>query len=167
MWRDYIPPIATITALLLSTFALVVAQFPLEIASTKWAYIIFVGLLNVVAAGSVIYSTYHSITRQALEKERLAEIREQLGIFIMQGRELRLRTTDETQPPPNREVNEWAAQVETFLLGALGSSYVIRFRSHEGLAPFFCSIASPDHSRLWSAIGTRVARLDQFSALLP
>ena len=88
MWRDYVQPISTITALTLSTMALVLAQFPVGSTKAKWTYVIVVIFFNVVAAASVVYSQYYTITKARTETANKRENREQLGVHIAQGNAL-------------------------------------------------------------------------------
>jgi len=99
---------------------------------------------------------------QLEQRQQRREIRESLGGFLTQGRQLRSRCANEQEPPPNAEGDEWAATVETFLRERLGESYIARFQSDAGLPLSATSISSIPHRMLWGRINTRMARLQQF-----
>ena len=105
------------------------------------------------------------ITRLRSELDERAtnrEIREQLGVFLLEGQALLRRAANESQPPPNAEAEAWAARTEKYLTSALGAAYVARFRSSAGLPMTANSIESRAHANLWAGIWVRLARLEQF-----
>jgi hypothetical protein len=157
----------TIVALVLSTLALVVAQFPLRSKRAKWAYVILVGIFNVAAAGSVIYATHYTLTRGAEEKTRRIALREQLGHFLAQGSQLLQQTVDKNQTLPVAEANAWADQVETYLAATLGQSYVVRFRSAASMPSDYPMGVPEERLGLWRGIRYRVINLERFSGELP
>jgi hypothetical protein len=103
---------------------------------------------------------------QAIVDSRLkqAEIRERLGQFMTKGQELMGECSKENQPAPNDAANQWAGEVEYFLLGHLGAEYIPRFRSDAGLPISGTFIVSIEHRNLWAGIRVRLARLEQFLA---
>jgi len=167
VWRDYVQPVSTIAALLLSTLALVLAQFPIGSVRAKWTYVAIVIVFNLVAAVSVVYSQYYTITKARTEIATRREIREQLGVFIERGNALMARLRDADAPLADADSNAWANEVETFLSEKLGQSYVLRFRSDTGiLLGEPVGLARP-HIDYWRGVRNRVYNLERFSAELP
>jgi hypothetical protein len=166
MWREYIQPVATIIALILSTMALVIANFPIESQKAKWTYVAAVTLLNLFAAGAVIYGTYHTLTKEAQEKAERIQIRKQLGTFIDTGQTVLSRITNLQDPGYANAANEWAQNVETYLKETLDESYIARFRSDAGI---LAGQPALDQERIgyWLGVRNRIIRLQQFSAELP
>jgi hypothetical protein len=125
MWRDYIQPISTITALFLSTLALVLAQFPVGSRSAKRAYVAVVMIVNLIAAGAVIYSQYYTVTKTKSEAAQRRDTREKIGMFIDQGNALLARLRDPNSPIADADADKWASEVEDYLKETLGQSYVL------------------------------------------
>lgn len=167
MWRDYIQPISTITALTLSTLALVLAQFPIGSTRAKWSYVLIVIFFNLLAATSVVYSQYYTVTKARAETATKRENREQLGEFINQGNVLLARLRDQNAPLVDTDSNRWATNVEAFLLSKLGQSYVTRFRSDTGILLGQPTNLTSDHLSYWLGVRNRVYNLERFSAEIP
>ena len=167
MWRDYIQPISTITALALSTLALVLAQFPVGSTRAKWTYVVIVIMFNVVAAASVLYSQYYTVTKARAESAAKRANREQLGFYIAQGNALLVRLRDANAPLADTDSNAWATQVEAFLEEKLGPSYVIRFLSDAGILLGQPTGLPADHLNYWVGVRNRVYNLERFSAEIP
>jgi hypothetical protein len=158
MWRDYVQPISTIAALALSTLALVLAQFPIGSTRAKWTYVLIVIFFNLVAAASVIYSQYYTITKAHKEMAK-RENREQLGKFISEGNDLLTRLRDQNAQLADADSNLWGTNVETFLLSKLGQSYVTRFRSDTGILLGQPTNLTGDHLSYWLGVRNRVYNL--------
>jgi hypothetical protein len=103
-----------------------------------------------------------NLRQQLDDRQRRARIREALGSFMLTGRALQRQCGDESKLAPNKEADDWAADVEKYLRDTLGESYVARFRSHSGLPMTGNSIQSIPHRNLWGGLDTRLARLEQF-----
>jgi len=84
-----------------------------------------------------------------------------LGEFLEEGRELDVKCHNMEEPPPLDEADDWDNRVEAFLREELDQSYVARYPNHEGLPTSFTSLRG-EHRNLSGAIGTRLARLEQF-----
>ena len=67
------------------------------------------------------------IEKQLNDRERRKKIREALGTFLAEGQNLMLQCSNEKNPPPNDEADEWAYKVEHCLSHELNSSYVAIF----------------------------------------
>ena len=83
-----------------------------------------------------------------------------LAKFLEEGRVLLSQCSDEKEPPPNAQADDWAARTEAFFSEHLDESYVARFRSHSGSPMGLTSISSRDHRNLGGGINTRLARLE-------
>jgi hypothetical protein len=90
------------------------------------------------------------------------EVRETLGLFILEGQELINRCADERQRPPYEEFVKWAQKTEEFLRDHLDDMHTARFRSVEGLPVTATSIVSIEHRSLWTNLHARLARLQEF-----
>jgi hypothetical protein len=167
MWRDYVQPVSTIAALTLSTLALVLAQFPIGSTRAKWTYVLIVIFFNLLAAASVVYSQYYTITKAHTETTTKRENRERLGEFINQGNALLARLRDQNAPLADTDSNGWATNVEAFLLSRLGQSYVTRFRSDTGILLGQPTNLAGDHLNYWLGVRNRVYNLERFSAEIP
>jgi len=102
------------------------------------------------------------LRNQLDDKSRKQAIKDTLGRFLDEGRQLQRQCANENEPPPSEEADDWAARVEAYLIEHLGQSYVSRFRSPAGLPMAATSISSVAHRNLWGGICTRLSRLDQF-----
>lgn len=105
--------------------------------------------------------------RQELEarreqQQRRREIGEAVGWLWSEGTELRNQCTNEREPPPVGEFNDWVARTEEYLAAHLDASYIARFRDSAGLSAPPTKIQSRAHVALWASIWTRLARLEQF-----
>jgi len=89
-------------------------------------------------------------------------IREKLGLLLSKGQEIRGKCANEKIPPPEDEANEWASEVEEFLVRELDRSYVSRFRSDAGVPFAANSISSVPHRNLWAGVHTRLFQLERF-----
>jgi hypothetical protein len=167
MWRDYIQPISTITALGLSTIALVLAQFPVGSTRAKWTYVVIVIIFNLTAAASVVYSQYYTVTKARMESITKRENREQLGVFIAEGNALLTGLREPQAPLADTESNAWADHVESFLLKRLGPSFVTRFRSDTGILLGRPTNLDGPHLSYWLGVRNRVYNLERFSAEVP
>jgi hypothetical protein len=153
----------------LSTLALILAQFPVGSTRAKWIYIIIVILFNFLAAAAVIYSQYYTINKAKTEASERRETREQIATFIHEGNDLlgRIRNNDIPSEETQAAANNWATQVEAFLAQRLDNSYVLRFRSAANLP-----LGEPvglDEQRLsyWRGVRIRIVNLERFSSELP
>lgn len=169
MWRDYVQPVSTITALILSTLALVMAQFPIGSTEAKWANIGVVIFFNVIAAGAVIYAQYHTTTKAKTQAADRRATRDQIGNFIAQGNELLAAIRDKKNDfdKVQNEINGWASKVEDFLRVKLGDSYVVRFRNTENMPLGEPIGVSQPRLGYWRGVRARVLNLDRFSGELP
>jgi hypothetical protein len=100
-------------------------------------------------------------------KEERQRLREALGSFLIEGRQLQERCSYQNQDPPNAEADAWAGRVETFLGDNLDSGHIARFRDGSDLPMGANSIGSIPHRQLWGGLRVRLARLSQFIAEIP
>jgi hypothetical protein len=168
MWRDYVQPISTITALILSTLALVMAQFPIGSPEAKWAYITVVIIFNVIAAGAVVYSQHYTISKAKTQAADRRATRDQIGAFIGQGNAYFAIRNDKVDfDQVTIEINGWASKVEDFLRTKLGDSYVLRFRSEADMPLGIPEGLNEQRLSYWRGVRLRVVNLERFSAELP
>ena len=173
-WRDYVGLVPSGIAVLNGAIAVAVAQFPLKDARDKWTLVTAILVLGLFAIVANVWSNNITLQRKAEEQAQQAAaqaqrraVREQLGTFIDEGTALQRLCTNEQEPAPEQQANEWAGRVEAYLTANLGASYVTRFRSSAGLPVGMNAIVSIPHRNLWSGIRTRLARLEQFSQEMP
>jgi hypothetical protein len=104
------------------------------------------------------------ITLQAIAErlKKKPEVRESLGLFVLEGQELMNRCADERQRPPYEEFVKWAQKIEEFLRDHLDDSHIARFRTGAGLPLTANSMASVEHRSLWASLNVRLARLQEF-----
>jgi len=93
---------------------------------------------------------------------RRRAIRVKMAELVHQGRALKRRCANESQPPPTDEANAWAVRTEAFLRANLDESYVARFRNWHGIYIGPTSIQSAPHRSLSTGLYVRLARLNQF-----
>ena len=72
--------------------------------------------------------------------------------------------TNQSNPLPQAETDEWLAAVQAFLKDKLGPSFVARFRDYSGIPASDIYGVDPQHQALWRTIRNRVTRLQEFSA---
>jgi hypothetical protein len=143
---------ATVTGIAIAVVALVTS-----LPHWIWAMVLM---------GAFFFAAYAAWREEYLKnstRDKEADTRDQLGVFILEGQALLVRCSKENEPPPGEEVNEWAQQVETFLGQTLARSYIARFRNGAGLPMAANFINSIPHRNLWAAVRLRLARLEQFS----
>ena len=130
-------------------------------------------VLCILVASFLTWRDQHASAQEAIaardllqvtldDRARRKAIREQLGAFLEDGRQLRGACSNEQAPPPNAEADIWSQKSEDFLRQNLGESYVARFHNDAGLPLSMNSIVSIPHRKLWGGIHTRMARLEQF-----
>ena len=56
-----------------------------------------------------------------------------LGEFLLEGQALSRRCSNEKEPAPQEEADDWAARTEACLEKHLGSDYVASYRNAAGL----------------------------------
>ena len=134
----------------------------------QWAAWLLFGLGWFVA----IVLTYHDLRKQNLilrtqldEKRKRKEIRDTLGQLLEEGQQIKNKCFEKNIEPPTAEAEKWAEKVVMYLNCHLGSDYVQRFHSHEGL-PIGVTTLSGIPATIESYIKTRLARLNQFLAEL-
>jgi len=121
--------------------------------------IVTIGIITTIVAGVNSWGIH--ARSEAATAERRA-IRVDLAALANEGMALARRCTNESEPPPTEEANQWARRTEDFLRTRLDDSYVARFRSHSGLPPMTTSIQSAPHRNLSVKLRVRLARLNQF-----
>jgi len=107
-----------------------------------------------------------SLRTQLDDRERRKAVRNALGAFLAEGRQLLSECANEREPPPEQKAEDWAARTEAYLNEHLDAGHVALFRSGGGLPMTATSISSIPHRQLWSGIRVRVARLEQFISQL-
>lgn len=95
------------------------------------------------------------------------QLRESLGRFLIEGRELQEKCSFQNREPPNAEADAWAEKVENFLQEKLDYGHIARFRDGSDLPVGANSIVSTPHRQLWGGLRVRLARLSQFIAEIP
>jgi hypothetical protein len=164
MWRDYLGIVPSTAAIINGFIAVLVAQFYKERTVAKVVLVLTAGLLGLAAIGTTIYSQRLAIIDKQTDFDRR---RDKLGAFIAQGTALMERCSDNAQPLPQAEANQWAARVEALLNDKLDGSYVIRFRDSAGV-PLGTTVGlDVAHQELFGALRHRVFRLEQFSEQFP
>ena len=103
-----------------------------------------------------------NLQRQLDTKAQRHAIQETLGEFIAEGRQLQGLSAQEKEPPPEAELQDLGARLDTFLRENRGESYVARLHSGAGLPGGFTTIMSPQHSNIDGCLRVWLARLDQF-----
>jgi hypothetical protein len=109
------------------------------------------------------HAQVEELNKLAGKANRLLDVREQLGRFIIEGQHLQEACDSPRSLDQNEKVREWAERVEKFLADNLGVHYVARFRSGAGLPPPHIDHSIP-YRDSWDRVRTGLARLDQFLA---
>ena len=90
------------------------------------------------------------------------KIREQLGLFVLEGKALMTRCEDESKPSPESDVTAWSEKVKTFLTDQFELSYIARFEN-VGMNPIAISaISDKQRGRMWAGIRFRISNIEQF-----
>lgn len=101
-------------------------------------------------------------SEQLHEKTARRYIREQLGKFVDEGRQLRKRCENEVQAPLEQTV-DWRRRVREFLTKSLDHSFASRFEDDSNLLPISPIIVkSKAHEECWITVDRRLARLQEF-----
>ena len=89
-----------------------------------WLIIMFVGFsIAQFLAFHKVRIQRDELQRQLSKKARVKEIRDKLGAFLDEGRELRNQcSTRQKEPPPNEQATEWMQRIENFLQAYLENS---------------------------------------------
>jgi hypothetical protein len=99
--------------------------------------------------------------------DKIRALRQGLAIFILEGQTIRGRCfKGEEYDSLERDALDWISRLDAFLSDQFDDSYVIRSQNSSGLPMgTFTSSLRPDprEVRLYGAIGTRLARLEEFS----
>jgi hypothetical protein len=97
------------------------------------------------------------------ERIRRREIKEKLGLFLEQGKQLERLCNRELDPPPKKEVEEWDQEVGQWLLDNLGRGFAHRFYSAGELGTVeFLGFKSETHKHLFTDVRIRVTNLERF-----
>jgi hypothetical protein len=160
--RDYVIIIPTIIAVLNGFAAVLVANFFKDNLMAKLILVGIVGMLSVAAVAATLYGQYQVIAQREATAQHRRQVREALGSFLEEGRQLMIRCANETIPPPTADAEAWAQRVETYLHQNLDDSYIGRFRTGAGLPLAANSIQSIPHRNLWSGINIRISRLAEY-----
>jgi len=162
--QDFLKALPTIAAVVMSVLTIIQAVYPPQARWAKAFFTITIVALGAFAVVALLLVQRRESAQRTADEARHKAIREQLGVFIVEGQELVHRCTQEHWPVPDKDANSWTSKIEAFLAEKLGPSYVAGFRNDAGL-PLTASsgIESPAHRKLWAAIHSRVARLEQFS----
>jgi hypothetical protein len=102
-----------------------------------------------------------TIVRAVVKGNRRKGIKRKLGVFLQHGDNIRVKCSNQQQPPPDKEASEWAEEVARYLTKHLGEDYYARFYNSDGL-PLSVTHLSGEHARTESFVRFRIARLHQF-----
>ena len=162
--HDYAALVAPTAAIINGFIAVVVAQFFKEHRIAKIILVAAAGILGAAAIGATIYSQHQIVADRLAEAQRHKEIREQLGVFISEGLALVSTCSDNSKPPPWKELDAWVSQVTKFLKDRLGNSYVIRLTDPAGVpVNVACRSADTDHNDLYRIVYALDFHLERFS----
>ena len=175
--RAYFKSVTTLMSGILGViaWALGAALEPMPV-SLRWTFLGF-GSVALVVGGFLVWRDEYR-KRLALEqhpaealggtvdeaKKRRAELREQLGVLLMDGSGLQEACVREYKPPPATEIAEWVHRAESLVQDRLGNAYLARFRSNAGLPTPLSPVSSLRHTQAWAEVYFRIARLHQFLA---
>lgn len=132
-----------------------------------WVLAFIIHLLN---APVMLYqeekSRADNFELQLDDRQKIKELRGTLGRFLVEGNELRVQCEDRRlprKPPPIDETNLLIKRIEQCLKDNLDESYIASLHNDTGLPDLNVRLeGARDHSELWSYIGVRTARLQQF-----
>lgn len=100
--------------------------------------------------------------RTGAAQAKRTRVKEQLGQYLREGHDILNRCHNEIEPAPVKEAEQWDERVRLFLSENFDSSYVARFHDWSDLPPGMNGIQSQEHSKLWSGVRVRLARLQEF-----
>lgn len=125
-------------------------------------------VMELFASVAIIVGAYFAIRgwcRKRRRKQEQKAIRENLGVFIAEGQQIKGKCYEKNTEAPIEEADRWNEKVFNYLNANLGNDYAQRFQSHEGL-PSGITTLSGMQARVEAFIGSRLARLNQFLAEL-
>ncbi len=71
---------------------------------------------------------------------------------------------NEKEPVPEKEMEDLAKSLDSYIRKNLGEEYIPRMNSSAGLPMQATSISSMEHGTMWGQLNRWMARLDQFIA---
>lgn len=163
MFARYSTTIAPIIAVLNGILAASITQFPPNNVKLKLGIILLAILLGLIACGATIYSQSLNIAKEDAEKAKRKLVRETLGAFIGTGSDYLREVTDKSSKFDPQPVEQWAVDVEAFLVEHMGKEYLSRFRDYAGLTPLYLAGADDVKQTYWRGLSMRMIRLHEFS----
>jgi hypothetical protein len=161
IWRGVLPLVSTD----LTSVSNWVLSFVIY-AVGSWA-VLFVASFILIAP----YRSWQKVTITASAEKKRADAlnnrkgaRVALAQFHHGGQTLMNRCLDKDVESPNNDADNWANNVETFLINNLDASYVTRFRDGSDISPLIpggMTFGSPNLN-LWGGLRVRVIRLNEF-----
>ncbi len=73
-----------------------------------------------------------------------------------------VKCANEKESPPEKEIEDLAKRLDSYLRSNLGDEYIPRMNSSAGLPMAATSIMSVKHGDCWGQLNRWMARLDQF-----
>lgn len=119
---------------------------------------LFASLAIIVGA----FLTIRKWCRERRKKQKREEIRIKLGIFIQECQDLMVKCANEKEPPPDKEIEDLAKRLDSYIRSNLGVEYIARIQNYAGLPMAMNSISSREHRNRWGQLYMWTARLDQF-----
>jgi hypothetical protein len=101
--------------------------------------------------------------KAAVDKRALLE---RLGDFLARGTQLQARCFNESEPTLIEEFQAWRAEAEAYMTERVGASYVARWNTDAGIAPFWGGPKSGHLTVIWSQARVKCIRLQEFLAEL-
>lgn len=94
--------------------------------------------------------------------------RERLGAFLMQGKVLLNRCSNEALPSPESDVTAWENAVKTYLMTTLELSYIARFDAVGNEPLNIVDMADKSRALMCAGVRVRIVNLNKFiEELLP
>jgi hypothetical protein len=167
MWRQYFGFAGTVFAVINGLIAMTIALLPVWRSVYKLRLGAGALVLGALAVGAAFYAKYHAHVQVERQQSDRAEIRNRLGNFIVEGRDLLGQIKDARHDLPATAADEWAQRTEIYLRDKLGERYLARFRKEAnemyGDDP---SVAAP-RLAYWRAVRNRIVNLETIVAEFP
>ncbi len=129
-----------------------------ELVVPVWGWV----LIAAIGLSVAQFLAFHKIR---ISRDKLAYkrgIRQDLGQFLGEGQQIKVKCANEKEDAPGQEADEWAERVATYLAQELGEDYANTFYSNDGLPMGFSSISSLKHRNVSGFMSNRLARLNEF-----
>jgi HAMP domain-containing protein len=124
-------------------------------------------VMELFASIAIIIGAIWAIKGWLSERRRRRErkeIRTNLAVFIDECQDLKVKCANEKEPVPEKEIEDLAKRLDSYIRKNLGEDYIPRMNSSAGLPMQANSISSMEHRNKWGQLNRWMARLDQFIA---